>query len=449
LAVATAKAFLEEAGFRTDAVDLAVEPLPRVDTRSADAGPVLVAVSVPMHTALRLGVRAADRLRRLHPRAHLCFFGLYAALNQAFLLEHGICDSVVAGELEPTLVALARALVAGRPPTEVDGVGLPDRPVVPTLERLRFPLPSRAGLPGHARYAHLAIGGERRPAAAIEASRGCLHHCRHCPIPPVYGGRFFVVPREVVHADVDRLVDDGVRHLTFADPDFFNGPGHTVELTREIHRRHPEVTFDITTKIEHLLRHRQHLRELAHNGCLFVVSAVESLNDEVLRHLDKGHTRAQVFEAQRLVVEAGLTLRPSLVPFTPWETRASYREILDWIARERLVGSIDPVQLSIRLLVPPGSLLERSEAMRPHLRGLDAAGFTHRWVHPDPQMDALQQEVARIVEHAALESEDDGVTLIRIRRATDGSAERSPEPSSFLPARAHAAPPRLTEPWFC
>src|SRR5205807_4634599 len=106
------------------------------------------------------------------------------------------------------------------------------------------------------------------------------------------------------------------------------------------------------------------LGELAAAGCVFVVSAVESLSDRVLGILDKGHTRADVFAALALARAAGLVLRPSFVAFTPWTTRDDYLDLLDWVDREALWDHVDPVQWTIRLLVPPGSLLERHQAMR-------------------------------------------------------------------------------------
>ena len=93
-------------------------------------------------------------------------------------------------------------------------------------------------------------------AAYVEASRGCLHVCRHCPVVPVYGGRFFVVPADVVLADIRAQVAAGARHVTFGDPDFLNGPGHALDVARRLHAEWPSLTFDFTAKVEHLLKHR-------------------------------------------------------------------------------------------------------------------------------------------------------------------------------------------------
>ena len=451
LAVASAAACFERAGFRVEALDLSVEKLERwLDEAATDADrPQLVAISVPMHTALRIGERAAGRLRQAWPAAHLCFFGLYATLNSRWLFNAGLADSVAGGECEALLVDLARALEARRDPSSVAGLGLPGRDAGPVLRRPQFEIPARHLLPPHGRYAALAWRGERRLAAAIEASRGCLHHCRHCPIPPVYGGRFFIVPRETVLADVRHLVTAGVRHLTFADPDFFNGPGHVLPLVRAIHAEHRELTFDVTTKIENVLKHTAQLAELADCGCIFVVSAVESLSDTVLQHLDKRHTRADVMEAAARLDDAGIALRPSFVAFTPWTTLDDYIELIDWIAEGGLVDRVDPVQLSIRLLVPPGSLLADYAALAPHLGPLDAERFSFTWRHPDPRMDELQRDVAGVVAAATRTGEAASRTFERIRGAALAVAGDVTIRAAFLPARAVADPPRLTEPWFC
>jgi radical SAM superfamily enzyme YgiQ (UPF0313 family) len=315
--------------------------------------------------------------------------------------------------------------------------------------KLAFPTPSRTKLPSLKKYAHLERDGQRHLAGYVEASRGCLHRCRHCPIPPVYGGRFFVVPKEVCLADVRQQVAAGARHITFGDPDFLNGPGHALAVSRALHAEFPQVTFDFTAKIEHLLRHRRALSELAGLGCVFIVSAAESLSDAVLQHLDKGHTRADIVAALRAVRETGIELRPTWVPFTPWTTLDDYRELLDFVAAEALVDAIDPVQYSIRLLVPPGSLLLDSPALRPHLGALVEDAFHYRWRHPDPRMERLQEAVSAAVAAAAEGGEDAALTFEHVRRLADEAAG--------APARAVAAPlvpdrarpPRLTEPWFC
>jgi len=437
--------FLKAAGYQPSAQDLAVEKLDPDRVKRAR----FVGICVPMHTALRLGVRVAARVREIHPTCHICFYGMYASLNADTLLA-STADSVIGGEYEAAMVDVVRALDAGRTPAAVEGVSVKDRIVAPVLKRIRFAAPSRQELPDLARYAKVEVNGEQRVVGYVEASRGCKHLCRHCPIPPVYNGQFFVVPVGTVLDDVTTQVNAGARHITFGDADFLNGPAHARRVVAAVHERFPELTFDFTAKVEHLLKHRDLLPEFARSGALFVVSAVESFSDVVLKQLDKGHTRSDAFRAFEIVRESGIVLRPSLVPFTPWTTFDDYVELFDIVEREGLIDAVDPIQFTIRLLVPPGSLLERDPAIAPYLGELDGPSFTYRWTHPDPRMDKLYRDASGVVEQGAEQGVDTAVTFARLRESATATREnRTPQPvaASFDPSRSR--PPRLTEPWFC
>jgi radical SAM superfamily enzyme YgiQ (UPF0313 family) len=401
-----------------------------------------------MHTALRLGVSAASRVRAANPQAHIVFHGLYAWLNADALLASGAADSIIAGECEDVLVALVQALAAGRPASGVAGVTTAVSSAAPVRARLAFPVPDRSTLPSPASYAAYRHDGDTDGAAYVEASRGCLHLCRHCPVVPVYGGRFFVVPADVVLADIRSQVAAGARHVTFGDPDFLNGPGHALDVARCLHAEWPSVTFDFTAKVEHLLRHRALLPELATLGCTFVVSAVESLSDEVLRRLDKGHTAADVVELLSVMDAAGIVLHPTLVAFTPWTSVDDYIETIELFRARALVAYVPPVQLAIRLLVPPHSALLADRDAASWVGPLDADAFTHRWSHPDPRMDVLYEQVASCVEAGEEAGEDPRVTWDAVRALAYAAAGRA-APDEAMPPEFRPDPPRLTEHWFC
>ena len=429
LGLALPLAFLSTAGLEARGIDLAVEPLDEEAVRGAD----FIGVSVPMHTALRIALDLLPRLRALNPRAHLSFYGLYAALNAELLFSSG-ASSVLSVELEDELVSLARGVAPGSRS--------------PILKRLSFPTPVRSGLASLDRYARLELGdGTSKKVGAVETTRGCLHLCRHCPIPPIYQGRFFVIPQETVRRDVRQLVEAGASHIDFADPDFLNGPGHALSVARAIHDEFPRLTFNFTAKIEHLVKHRRALGELSELGCLFVVSAVESLSDRVLRELDKGHDRKAVFEAHQALREVGIALRPTFVPFTPWTNREDYRDLFHWIAREGLVEHVDAVQLTLRLLIPPGSLLLENESLEPVLGELDPRALTYRWTHPDSEMDRLQEAAAALVEDGVARGRSDHSIFHDLAGLAAGEPEELDELEEV--AASKARPPRLTEAWFC
>jgi radical SAM superfamily enzyme YgiQ (UPF0313 family) len=444
LGIASPLGLLEQEGYAPAALDIAVERLNAAKVARAR----FIGIAVPMHTALRLGVRVVERIRAVNPTCHICCYGLYATLNTEYLLAHGV-DSVIGGEYEEPLLALIGSLDAGLD-GPVSGVSQHGDIAGPFLKRVEFRVPSRSALPPLEIYAHLDRDGIRSRVGYVEASRGCKHHCLHCPIPPVYGGRFFTVPREVILEDVRRLVQLGAEHITFGDPDFLNGPTHALRVTRAMHAEFPALTFDFTTKIEHILKHRELFSEFAQLGCLFAVSAVESLSDIVLTHLEKGHSRADVFEALTIMRRAGVALRPSLVAFTPWTTLDDYIEVFDVVEREGLVDHVDPVQYAVRLLIPPGSLLLQRPAVQPFLGPMDQAAFSYRWTHPDQRMDELHRAVNIVVETAAKTDADPALTFEQLRAlaaAVRDGREPAAVDSHILAKRSR--PPRLTEPWFC
>ena len=449
LSLASPLAALEAAGFRPRAIDTSVDPLDPLAVRDAH----LVAIAVPMHTALRLGQDVAREVRALNPGAHISFYGLYAWLNADYLFEAGLADSVIGGEYEQPLVRLAEALDSDLPllPRRVPGLRLAGEAAPEpggAIRTMDGHMPARAQLPDLGRYAHLLRDGHEAAAGYVEATRGCKHTCRHCPITPVYGGRFVAVPREVVLADIRAQADAGAKHITFGDPDFLNGPTHSLRILRQMHAEFPALTFDATIKVEHILRHAALLPELRELGCVFVVSAVESLSDRVLEHLAKGHTAEDVDRAFDVMAGAGIPLRPTFVAFTPWTALDDYLHLLHYVHNRGLVHAVDPVQYAIRLLIPPRSALLEDAAGTPWLGELDREAFSYRWTHPDPRMDVLHAEVAAIVECGALDCADPFDTFEAVLSAACRIARVEVPPLARPSSEGHP-PPRLNESWFC
>jgi radical SAM superfamily enzyme YgiQ (UPF0313 family) len=421
--LASPAAWLRADGHHVTVADLACSPLPPA-IEQAD----LIAFYLPMHTATRLFLRVLDRVKAANPWAHLCAYGLYAPLNEPMLRRNGI-GSIAGGEFEQTLTAIARGEGCGR--TDV------------SLDRQQFLLPDRTGLPPLGAYARLVTAAGTRCVGYAEASRGCKHLCRHCPVVPVYRGAFRVVQSDVVIEDIRRQVAAGAEHITFGDPDFFNGPGHAMRIVETLHREWPALSYDVTIKIEHILNHRDLLPQLKTTGCAFVTSAVESLDDAVLEKLQKGHTRAGFLEALQLMRAHDLPMAPTFIPFHPWTTRQSYREFLVALAQAGLADQVAPVQLAIRLLLPEGSLLLELPEVRRMIEPFDPRGLCYPWRHGDPGVDELWRGIQETVKR----EERRRTPREQIFRNIWDQAGAGEFPDLPLPARATI--PYLTEPWYC
>jgi len=436
-ALAEACAWLKQDGIQVQCIDLSLQKL----DPAVLAGAQLVALYVGMHTATRIAVNAIPRIRELAPRAHLCAYGLYAPMNAQVLRGLGV-TTVLGGECEPALTGLAQRLRAG------DACAAQAGPVV-HLAKIEFKTPDRSELPHLQRYAHLVLpgGGGKKMPGFVEASRGCKHLCRHCPVVPVYQGRFRIVPVEVVMADIAQQVHAGAAHISFGDPDFFNGSTHAMRLVTAMHARYPGLSFDATIKIQHLIDHARLLPALKAAGCLFITTAVESVDDTVLAYLDKNHTRADFERALQLCREAGIYMAPTFVPFTPWTSLEGYLELLRTLVRLRLAEALPPIQLCIRLLVPEGSYLLRLPGFRDRIASFDANLLGYPWRHADARVDALQQALQAL----AAQGEQEGLTRSeifgRIWRRAHGALGVAPPPLGQ--ADCGEPIPHLSEPWYC
>ena len=443
LHVASPAATLRAGGHDVRAIDVSVDQWDRALVDWADC----VAFSVPMHTAMRMAVPLAASVRVQRPELPICLYGLYAGMSRDSTTA-GTADRVIVGEYEPALLTWADA---------------PDAPgiagdVVVRLGRSGFITPARDLLPPLERYAKLVLGDEERLAGAVEASHGCSHRCRHCPLPVVYDGRLRVVHEEVVLSDVSQLVAMGAQHVTFADPDFLNGPRHAVRVVEALHSCFPNLSFDCTTKVEHILAHEDLWAGLARAGCLFVVSAFESVDYTTLRILNKGHTAADESAAVILLRAHGIEVRPSWLPFTPWTNATELGAMLDFVVAHDLVGNVDAVQYTIRLLLPEGSLLLSAPQVKSRLESYDAAGLSWVWTAGEAGLDDLQRDLATLVETAGTGTEAVGPEDIfadvdaRVRAHTSRHGLRSSmaRPGRGIRSSGPAGPrPRLNEPWFC
>jgi len=179
--LASPAAWLRARGHGIVCLDLSREALNEAAIRAAE----LIAFYVPMHTATS-PCRGADRSGPQHEpeSAHLLLWSLCAS-ERSLLRGLGV-GTILGGEFEEGLANLGERLQEGAGESQWRATQL--EPVI-SLARQKFLVPDRAGMPELAKYARVVMpGGEQRIAGSTEATRGCKHLCRHCPIVPVYNG---------------------------------------------------------------------------------------------------------------------------------------------------------------------------------------------------------------------------------------------------------------------
>ncbi len=435
-ALAEPAAWLNRDGFKVTCIDLANQPFDEAqffDVR-------LVAIHLIMHAGARLAAELIPAIAAANPQTSILVYGLYASVNADYFRSLG-CEYVFGGESEADLLSLCRVLRDGQDTEEF-------RTTRQSLNKLNFVTPDRSGLPALNQYTSLQMrDGTQKTVGFAETTRGCKHLCRHCPIVPVYAGVFRVISPDVVMADIHQQLAAGAQHISFGDPDFLNGPGHAWRIIRRFQDECPGVTWDATIKIEHLLKHPSQIEKFADNHCLFITSAVESIEDFVLQKLAKGHTAEDFYQALEFLHTLDITMLPTFVPFTPWTTMAGYLRLLKKIVHLKLVNSIAPVQLSIRLLLPKGTrLLQYDNGQNEWLREFDAAKLGYQWVHTNPVLDQLQIRVQQWV----MEAEQQDLDRQSIFQGIWDLAHHTGGveiPELVLGNQPHA--PQMSEPWYC
>ena len=427
--------WLVDAGFRVRCCDLSIERLPA--DALADAG--MVAIYLPMHTATRIAFEILPRIRALAPRAVLCAYGLYAPVNARGLRRFGV-DTVIGGECEPHLLALAERMRAGDPD--------PALGVVNDTAKIVFRTPLRDGLPSLDRYAGLLMPDGTLPPARVRRGVARLQ----APVP--------ALPRSCPYTK------DGSASLRWTwswrtsrsrwpwEPATSRSATRTSSTDRPMRcawrgpctRRSPQSPTTRPSRSSTSSATPGHIETLAETGCLFLISAVESIDDAILERLAKGHTAQDFERAVAIARAAGLHLTPTFVPFTPWTTIEGYRALLERLVTLRLVESVPAVQLSIRLLVPSGSHLFEIDGFTDLVDAFDDAMLGYPWRHPDPAVDALQAQVQALAEAAADRGDSRRTTFEAIWISVHEALGRRP---ARLSDDVGEAVPMHSEPWYC
>jgi radical SAM superfamily enzyme YgiQ (UPF0313 family) len=347
----------------------------------------LILLSVQQFEGVERGLNLAARLRESFGGAKLVAFGQYAQMNHRRFLE--TADAIVMEE--PELVAAELAEVArgerdvATVPASMTAQGMRPKP---PHRRITVPAPARDLFPSLVHYpAHHSPYGLM---GNVEVTRGCHHKCTYCSVYGAYDGGVAAYNADTVLADCLQLAEEGVRHFCFIDAEFFNSRTIGAGVVRRLVDEIGPITFEFTTRVDHILSYRKELTELVSLGLVKVTSALEFPSNRILRifdkHIDVDHMRAAIAEAERI----GFVLHPTFIPFTPW---VEYDELLtfeDFLVDTGLAKVTDPTALQTRLLLFKGSPLLSSPWME-DIATVDR-GLWVEWTHPDRRVEELWTE---------------------------------------------------------
>ena len=122
---------------------------------------------------------------------------------------------------------------------------------------------------------------------------------------------------------------------------------------------------------------------------------------------------------------------------------------MDFVVRYDLIGNVDPVQYSIKLLMPEGSLMLSVPEVQPYIGDYDAERLTYTWRAADERTIALQRSIAAIVADGLAAGKTVTGIFCDVRDAALAAAGRVVDDRTLILAGSTEGRPRLTEPWFC
>ncbi|WP_319773457.1 arsinothricin biosynthesis radical SAM protein ArsL [Breoghania sp.] len=383
----TGLAALREAGHDTDFIDAYVEGVDIERLKQYDT----IILPVPLFDSLNSAIQVCNDLDKAGCNAERVMFGQYATINAPYLSAR-YANHVVSGEWEVPLVSLMNRKRGAQDPliNIYSRGGEPEARV--GMQKLRGTMarPMREAAPHLSKYPqpHLTrLLGEEKVVGGLELTRGCHHKCTYCSVYSAYDGKVLLGDVDQVIADVDALVGQGMEHLTFIDAEFFNATRRSFDALARIHARHPSLTYDFTTRVDHILENRDHLRGLYEHGVRVITSALEFPKDEVLQQVRKEVDLQDLKTAVGLVQGSGIVLNPTFIMFNPWVGLEDFARFNDFLVETHMEDAVDPVQYETRLHLYKGSPLLQNETIKA-LR-LDEKEFHYDWFHSDPRVDEL------------------------------------------------------------
>lgn len=381
-------AALRDAGHETDFIDGYVDGYDLERIAAYDT----VVLPVPLFDSLTSAVQLCGQLKDTGSKADIVMYGQYATLNAPYL-SSSYADHVVSGEWEVPLVSLFDRLNGSSEPTinvHSRGADGPERRMELKELRGKMSTPRRTSAPPLHKYPqpHLTkLLGEEKVVGGLELTRGCHHKCTYCSVFSAYDGKVNLGDQDEIMADIDWLVEAGMEHLTFIDAEFFNATRRSFDTLARIHERHPFLTFDFTTRVDHLQENRDRMEELYRLGVRVITSALEFPKDEVLRQVRKEVTVCDLVDAVRIVQTSGIVLNPTFIMFNPWVSLEDFGRFYEFLKETDMLDAVDPVQYETRLHLYKGSPLLFNETVAPLV--VKENEFYYEWEHPDPRVDEL------------------------------------------------------------
>jgi len=277
-------------------------------------------------TANRRGVAlVADAIKRAHPKAHVVVGGPHATpLAREMLAHHASIDTVTLGESEGQLLELIERLEQGQPTTRIAGTVYRDGSQIAQA-------PPRASIADLDTLAHVH---DQFDTHIVMTSRGCPWQCTFCGAQTSWGRGFRAHSIDYVLDQLDfALARLPVKMLQIKDDTFTTNKKRVVELCRAMRARGLRFAWSCDTRVDVLTP--ELVREMRLAGCQRLSLGVESGSPAILKNIDKKITVDAIVRGTEMAREVGIQVRYYMMLGNRGETRETFHETLDFVARAK------------------------------------------------------------------------------------------------------------------
>ncbi|GFO65563.1 hopanoid biosynthesis associated radical SAM protein HpnJ [Geomonas paludis] len=288
---------------------------------------------VVMYTStptLAIDVETARRVKAQKPGTVTVLTGPHVSIlpEESLRFAAGAVDIVCRGEFDYS----TKELCEGKPWEEVDGISFvkegtvvhtKDRPPIADLDALPFASKVyQRDLP----IDEYVIPHFRHPYVSIYASRGCPSRCIYCLWPQTFSGRTLRKRSpQNVYEEVKWIKENlpYVKDISFDDDTFTADKQHAIAIARLIKPLNVSWVINARANCDY-----ETLKELRDAGMHHVVVGYESGNEQILKNIKKGVTKAQAIEFTRNCKKLGITVHGAFVLGLPGETRETIKETI-------------------------------------------------------------------------------------------------------------------------
>jgi hopanoid biosynthesis associated radical SAM protein HpnJ len=315
---------------------------------------VVIYTSTP---TLRIDTETARRIKAQQPATVIAFTGPHVTIlpEETLRFTAGAVDIVCRGEFDYAIKELAE----GRAWEAVAGISFmkegavchtPDRPVLTDLDALPFVSQIyKRDLPVN----DYIIPHIKNPYVSIYTSRGCPARCTFCLWPQTYSGHAMRTRSpENVYQEVKWIKENlpQVKDISFDDDTFSADRRHARAVAELIKPLGVSWVINARANCDY-----ETLKIMRDAGLHHVIVGYESGNEQILKNIKKGVTRAQAEEFTRNCKKLGITIHGAFIMGLPGETRETIRDTIEYAKKLDL----ESIQVSLASPYPGTEFYEQ------------------------------------------------------------------------------------------